>query len=90
MCHALRKHGLPETDYAMGHGIGLRLTEPPAISRSGDVEDQRLEEGMVICIEPSTWVEVDGVPVSLKEEDQYVVEANGLRPLTWASTAACD
>ena len=83
ICDGLQARGLPETDYAMGHGIGLRLTEPPSISKAGlvDVEEQ-LVEGMVICIEPSTVVELDGVPVSLKEEEQYVVESAGLRQLT--------
>lgn len=83
VCGVLRKHGLPETEYAMGHGIGLRLTEPPSISQAGLVDgDERLVEGMVICIEPSTCVEVDGVSVSIKEEDQYLVESTGLRQLT--------
>ena len=33
---------------------------------------------MTVCIEPSTAVEV----VGLKEEEQYVVTATGLRQLT--------
>jgi Xaa-Pro aminopeptidase len=44
--------------------------------------DDALEEGMIICIEPSTQVEVDGLVVGLKDENQFVVEANGLRKLT--------
>jgi len=80
---ALKKKGLPETPYAMGHGIGARLVEYPSIFKPEFVEyDDVLEEGMVICIEPSTHVEADGVVVGLKDENQFVVEANGLRKLT--------
>jgi Xaa-Pro dipeptidase len=80
---ALAGHGLPPTTYAMGHGIGLRLIERPAIFRADMADaDEPLEPGMVICIEPSTHVEVDGRVVGLKEEDQYVVEHGGLRKLT--------
>jgi hypothetical protein len=39
-------------------------------------------QGMIVCIEPSTAVEVDGEVVGLKEEEQYVVTAAGLRQLT--------
>lgn len=80
---ALKKKGLPETPYAMGHGIGARLIEYPSIFTPELMEyDDALEEGMVICIEPSTQVEIDGVVVGLKDENQFVVEANGLRKLT--------
>jgi Xaa-Pro aminopeptidase len=67
----------------MGHGIGARLIEYPSIFRPELMEyDEALEEGMIICLEPSTYVELDDVVVSLKDENQYVVEANGLRKLT--------
>jgi Xaa-Pro aminopeptidase len=44
--------------------------------------DDRIEEGMIICIEPSTHVEVNGAAVGLKDENQYLVERDGLRNLT--------
>ena len=44
--------------------------------------DDLLEEGMVISLEPETGVEVDGRQAILKVEDNYVVEAGGLRRLT--------
>jgi Xaa-Pro aminopeptidase len=80
---ALVRHGFPATGYAMGHGIGLRLIELPSISKPQLMEqDDTLAEGMVICIEPSTSVQVDGTTVALKEEEVFVVESSGLRQLT--------
>ena len=80
---ALEARGLPPTSYAMGHGIGLRLVEPPSLFRPERMDaDEMLAEGMIVCIEPSTAVEVDGEVVGLKEEEQYVVTATGLRQLT--------
>jgi len=80
---ALQQRGLPPTSYAMGHGIGLRLVEPPSLFRPERMDaDEMLAEGMTVCIEPSTAVEVGGEIVGLKEEDQYVVTATGLRQLT--------
>ncbi len=80
----LSKRGYETTHYGMGHGIGLRLIELPSVYHRVDllVSDDPLEEGMVICLEPTTEIEVDGSWVKVKEEDQYVVEANGLRRLT--------
>ncbi len=80
---ALQREGLPPTSYAMGHGIGLRLVEPPSLFRPERMDaDETLAEGMTICIEPSTAVEVGGEVVGLKEEEQYVVTETGLRQLT--------
>jgi Xaa-Pro aminopeptidase len=79
----LEAKGLPPTPYAMGHGIGARLVEPPSIYTPSLMErDDRIEEGMIICIEPSTHVEANGVAVGLKDENQYLVERDGLRNLT--------
>ncbi|HST41657.1 MAG TPA: Xaa-Pro peptidase family protein [Conexibacter sp.] len=87
---ALRGHGLPPTSYAMGHGIGLRMVEIPSLYRAELMDhDDVLEEGMCICIEPSTAVELPGGEVvGLKEEDQYMVTASGLRRLTRTAVAA--
>jgi Xaa-Pro aminopeptidase len=79
---ALRKQGLAETPYSMGHGVGLRACELPIIYRpSMMVADATLEEGMVIALEPETTVHVEGRPVVLKVEDNFVVESTGLRRL---------
>jgi Xaa-Pro aminopeptidase len=79
----LTGQGLPSTAYAMGHGIGLRLVEPPSVFRPDRMDrDETLEEGMVICIEPSTAVGVGEEVIGLKEEEQYVVTASGVRQLT--------
>ena len=85
---ALEDRGLPPTSYAMGHGIGLRLVEPPSLFRADRMDrDEPLAEGMTLCIEPSTAVAVDGEVVGLKEEEQYVVTATGLRRLTTTAVA---
>lgn len=79
----LEGRGLPPTSYAMGHGIGLRLVEPPSLFRPDRMDsDETLEEGMTICIEPSTYVEAGDDVVGLKEEEHYAVTATGLRQLT--------
>lgn len=84
----LERQGLPITPYSVGHGIGLRACELPTIHRADRMDrDQMLAEGMVIALEPETAVEVDGRPVVLKVEDDYVVERDGLRRLTDAGYA---
>jgi Xaa-Pro dipeptidase len=84
----LRKRGLTMTPYAMGHGIGLRAMELPSIYRDDLMaSDDRLETGMVLCIEPSTTVQVDGETIKVANEDQYVVEADGLRQITLIGSA---
>lgn len=81
---SLVKQGYDITHYGLGHGIGLRLIELPAIYHRGDLlrGDEVLAEGMVFCLEPATETDVDGTTVKVKEEDQFVVEADGLRRLT--------
>jgi Xaa-Pro dipeptidase len=81
----LRRQGFPITPYGTGHGIGLRACEPPTIHRRDRTSrDETLIEGMTIALEPETHVEVDGVAILLKVEDNYVVEPGGLRRLTTA------
>ena len=81
----LRREGLPTTPYGTGHGIGLRACEPPTIHRRDRTSrDETLTEGMTIALEPETQVELDGVAILLKVEDNYVVESSGLRRLTTA------
>ncbi len=84
----LQGHGLPPTAYAMGHGIGLRMVEPPSIYRPDRMdEDLVLAEGMTICIEPSTSVTTKHGTVGMKEEEEYVVTATGVHQLTRAAVA---
>jgi Xaa-Pro aminopeptidase len=84
----LGRHGLPITPYGTGHGIGLRACEPPTIHRRDRTSrDETLVEGMTIALEPETHVEVNGTAILLKVEDNYVVEAGGLRRLTTAPRA---
>ncbi|WP_449283367.1 M24 family metallopeptidase [Leucobacter sp.] len=79
----LGAHGLGRTPYAIGHGVGLRICELPTLFSAGLMdEDVTLVEGEVIALEPETTVVVDGVATVLKVEDNFVVEANGLRQLT--------
>lgn len=79
----LRKQGLRETPYSMGHGVGLRACELPIIYRPSMMTiDAVLAEQMVISLEPETTIELDGVPVVLKVEDNFLVERTGLRRLT--------
>ncbi|HEY1778744.1 MAG TPA: Xaa-Pro peptidase family protein [Solirubrobacteraceae bacterium] len=64
----------------MGHGNGLEMPEPPFLH----VDDQTvLREGMVICVEPNTFVPGIG---SLVLEDQIVVSATGAEHLSRAPT----
>jgi Xaa-Pro aminopeptidase len=76
-------HSLGRTPYPIGHGIGLRMCELPAVSQASFMDiDDTIEEGMCIALEPETTVLIDGEPMVLKVEDNFVVEANGLRALT--------
>ncbi|UOR01294.1 Xaa-Pro peptidase family protein [Leucobacter allii] len=81
----LAAQGLGRTPYAIGHGVGLRICELPTLFSPGLMdEDVALVEGEVIALEPETTVVVDGVETVLKIEDNFVVEAGGLRRLTIA------
>lgn len=79
---SLRRNGLAPTPYGLGHGIGLRIMEPPSVS-PGRMLDQEvlLVEGEVIAFEPETTIQVGGEDITLKVEDCFVVEKDGLRPL---------
>ena len=80
-----QKPGYPTTPYSLGHGTGLRACELPIIYRPDMMMvDAQLEEGMVICLEPETSVEVNGETVVVKVEDMYQVTATGLDQLTTA------
>ncbi|WP_352823610.1 Xaa-Pro peptidase family protein [Mesorhizobium sp. M0898] len=60
----------------MGHGLGLRVTEPPSVR----LEDQTvLEPGMVMCIEPA--LEYEPGKIVLHEETVVITE-DGAQLLT--------
>ena len=67
----------------LGHGIGTQMDEMPQMNPAERQEyDAVLEENMVLCIEP-TCVVFDDIhgPQLLWFEDEWVVEADGLRRL---------
>lgn len=60
----------------MGHGLGLRVTEPPSIR----LEDETiLEPGMVLCIEPCLEYEPGKIVL---HEETVVITPDGCRLLT--------
>jgi Xaa-Pro aminopeptidase len=59
-----------------GHGLGLQHLERPYIIPA---EEMRLEEGMVIALEPGVYAP-DGM--GMRVEDNYVVTPAGLEPLS--------
>ncbi|MCK2218200.1 M24 family metallopeptidase [Actinomadura sp. ATCC 31491] len=84
----LHGHRLPHTPYATGHGVGLRICELPTIYRRDRMdEDAVIRAGQVLAIEPETTVEVNGLPLVLKVEDNFLVEPSGLRPLSATAPA---
>lgn len=82
----IERYRLPSTPYAMGHGVGLRMCEQPTIFRPHLMDvDATLRVGDVIALEPETHVEIDGIPVVMKLEDNYYVGADGLVRLSDAA-----
>lgn len=79
---SLTKCGLAPSPYGLGHGIGLRVCEPPSLGPRGLLDhDAVLAEGQVIAIEPETKIVHGGREHPLKVEDCFVVESDGIRPL---------
>ena len=59
-----------------GHALGLDHLERPYIIPA---EDMRLEEGMVVALEPAVYLPGIG---GLRVEDNYLVTASGIEPLS--------
>jgi Xaa-Pro aminopeptidase len=61
-------YGFPETNtFSIGHGIGIDIHEYPTVSFK---RDYRLQEGMVLSIEPGLYLEGLG---GIRFEDEFVV-----------------
>jgi Xaa-Pro dipeptidase len=70
--HATRAAGLPDYDRThCGHGIGLRIYEPPLVAPG---HDEPLEPGMTLCLETPLYR--PGV-AGLQVEDAIVVTHSG-------------
>src|SRR6266550_3188672 len=64
--------------HGTGHGVGLEIHEPPAVSRSGT---KPLVPGDVVTIEPGIYDPAIG---GVRLEDMLVITADGARNLTQA------
>jgi Xaa-Pro dipeptidase len=70
MAKALSSNGADlNSNGRMGHGLGLRVTEPPSIRLE---DDTVLQPGMVLCIEPA--LEYEPGKIVLHEETVVVTE----------------
>lgn len=71
----MRQAGVEELFvHSLGHGIGLETHEFPRISLKGEDRDTKLQEGMVITIEPGLYVE--GI-CGVRHEDTVIIRAEG-------------
>lgn len=74
---AMTEAGLPPYHF-VGHGLGISLHEEPFLSAHNET---LLEEGMVMCVEPLTFVSGEfGVQI----EDEVLITASGHELLTEA------
>lgn len=73
----MERAGLPAYHF-LGHGLGLTLHEGPFIDKRSSTS---LVEGMVLCIEPLTFVDGE---FGIQIEDEVIVTADGCQPITRA------
>jgi len=74
---ALRRRKLDRFfTHSTGHGVGLEIHEPP---RLGKGQQERLQPGMVVTIEPGIYVPGKG---GIRIEDMVLVTASGCEVLT--------
>jgi Xaa-Pro aminopeptidase len=66
--------------HGTGHGVGLEIHEAPTLSARGT---DRLEDGMVVTIEPAVYLERS---FGIRIEDMVQVRADGYLRLTTLST----
>jgi len=66
--------------HSTGHGVGLEIHEAPTLSSRSEA---RLEEGMVVTIEPAIYLEGE---LGVRLEDMVQVTADGHRRLTTLGT----
>ncbi len=66
--------------HSLGHGLGLRVHERPAI---GPLSRETLQEGSVVTIEPGVYLPGFG---GVRIEDDVLIRSNGCRVLTASST----
>lgn len=63
----------------LGHGVGLEIHEAPTLSQRGPDRNLKLQEGMVITIEPGVYLpDIGGVRL----EDSIVITSSGYESLT--------
>jgi Xaa-Pro aminopeptidase len=78
--HVLRRAKLDRFfTHSTGHGVGLEIHEPP---RLGKAQEEQLQPGMVITIEPGVYVPDKG---GIRIEDMVVVTETGCQVLTPAT-----
>ena len=73
----LRNAGLDSYfTHSTGHGVGLEIHEPPRLAK---LQEERLEPGMVVTVEPGIYVPGKG---GIRIEDMVVVTGSGSQVLT--------